>query len=66
MSNPSSRIIGRHRFLGLSAIVVAGGAIGLAFVVSDDAVAGPGEDLAAESPTLHVEAIPSAEDLFEG
>jgi len=55
-----------YRFMGLSAIVVACGAVGIAFIVADDAVAGPGEELDFESPTLQVEAIPSAEDLFEG
>jgi MYXO-CTERM domain-containing protein len=78
MSNPSNRYRHRfHRVIALSAIAVACGAVGFAFMIADEAVAGSGnsgmkvvpaspEDLALESPELRVEALPNAEDEWEG
>jgi MYXO-CTERM domain-containing protein len=57
MSNPPHRYRS-YRFMGLTAIALAAGAVGFAFMVSDDAVAG--------SPGMQVEAVPNMEDLFEG
>lgn len=56
----------RYRFVGLSAIVVACGTVGLAFIAADDAVAGSGEESVLDAPMLQVEAHLSAEDLWEG
>ncbi|HVH97921.1 MAG TPA: Ig-like domain-containing protein, partial [Enhygromyxa sp.] len=68
MSKHSHRV----RLVGFSAIVIACATVGLAFIASDEAVAGPGDvpatadDLAIEAPTLDVATHLTAEDLWDG